>query len=70
MDACKCSKWQLASTSVPHTLVTGTCDPTRSCGPNGTSDSIMTKKTPKLGRIDQFGQGRIIIINTRNLRMH
>ena len=35
--ACTCSKWQLTSSSVPHTLVTGTCGPIRTSGPNGTS---------------------------------
>ena len=48
--------------SVLHTLVTGTCGPIRPSGPNGTSDSIMTKKASKLGIIDHFGQGRIIIL--------
>ena len=36
-DPCTCGKWQLTSSSVPHTLVTGTCVPIRPSGPNGTS---------------------------------
>ena len=51
------SQWKLASTSVPHTLVTSTCGPIRPCGPNGTSDSIMTEKTHFLGIIDQLDKG-------------
>ena len=43
--------------------------PIRPSGPNGTSDSIMTKKTPKLGKIDQIGQVRIIILTRWNLEM-
>ena len=42
--------------------MTGIGGPIRPSGNNGTSDSIMTKKTPKLGKINQFGQGKIIIL--------
>ena len=59
--------WKLASISVPHTLVTGTCGPVRPCGPNGTSDSIMIEKTHILGIIDQIGHVRIIILKPPSL---
>ena len=42
--------------------MTSTGGPIRASGPNGTNASIMTKKTPKLGRIDQIRQVRIIIL--------
>ena len=48
-DAYTCSKWQLTSSSVPHTPVTGTCGPIRPSRPNCTSGPKYLIKVPKLG---------------------
>ena len=48
-DPCTCSKWQLTSSSVPHTLVIGTCCPIRPSGPNGTNGPKELIKVHKLG---------------------